>query len=319
MLFYVIIFIVSIFVLAWLSSRLIDALVQIAKYLRWREFITAFFIMAFATSLTNLFVDINAVFHGIPELAFGDIVGGNLVDLTLVMAIAVFFGKKWMPAKSNMVQSSAVFTTVIAILPLILVWDKRLDRVDGIILFIAFAVYVYWIFSKEERFKKVYQIKNKKPIKDFSAFLKNLAKIIVLLALLLLASQGVIKSAMFFADSFGASFLMVGILIVGLGNCFPEMYFSIISARRGQNWMILGELMGSVIVCSTLVLGIIAIISPFEIKDLSPFFIARIFMIIAALFFLWVIKTGQKITKKEGVLLLFVYIVFLLSEIFSRI
>ena len=82
--------------------------------------------------------------------------------------------------------------------------------------------------------------------------------------------------------------------------------------------MVLGDLMGSVIICATLVLGIIAIVSPFEIKDLSPFFIARIFMVISALFFYIVVKTGQKITKKEGLLLLSIYIIFLLTEVFIK-
>jgi cation:H+ antiporter len=108
----------------------------------------------------------------------------------------------------------------------------------------------------------------------------------------------------------------VGILIVGLGNCFPEIYFSIISARRGENWMILGDLMGSVIVCATMVLGIVALINPIIIKDFSPFLITRIFTFVAALIFLVFIRTGKKITKVEGLLFLSIYIIFLLVQIF---
>ena len=72
--FFVIIFIFSCIVLSWLSSRLVTSLILIAKYLRWKEFIIAFFVMAFAASLPNLFVDLSAVFEGIPELALGDII-----------------------------------------------------------------------------------------------------------------------------------------------------------------------------------------------------------------------------------------------------
>jgi cation:H+ antiporter len=114
----------------------------------------------------------------------------------------------------------------------------------------------------------------------------------------------------------GISLSLVGILIVGLGNCFPEAYFSIISAKRGENWMILGDLMGSVIVCATLVLGIIALISPFTINDLSPFLITRIFTIVASLIFIVFIRTGRKITKMEGLIFLSIYVLFLLVEIF---
>jgi len=319
MFFQIIIFVISLFVLSWLSSHLVKTLVDIAKYLHWREFIIAFFVMAFAASLPNLFVDLNAALHGLPEIAFGDILGGNLVDLTLVTAIAVFFTKKILPADSRMVQGSTLFTILIAILPLFMVWDGNLSRGDGFILILSFVAYSYWLFSKEERFKKFYKKNKKEPnifMKGKFGFWLNMGKAVLLLTLLLLASFGVVNSAQFFSDKLGISLSLVGILIVGLGNCFPEIYFSIISAKKGEGWMVLGDLMGSVIICATLVLGIIALVAPFEIKDFSPFIIARIFTLVAALFFLVVVKTGQKITKKEGLLLLGIYITFLLTEIF---
>ena len=76
--------------------------------------------------------------------------------------------------------------------------------------------------------------------------------------------------------------------------------------------------MGSVIVCATLVLGIIALISPFEITDLSPFLITRIFTIVASLVFLVFIRTGRKFSKKEGLLMLSIYVIFLLAEVFIK-
>jgi cation:H+ antiporter len=314
--FFAITFIVSCFILSWLSSRLVGSLVLVAKYLRWKEFIIAFFVMAFAASLPNLFVDLNAVLHGLPELAFGDIIGGNLVDLTLVLAIAVFFSRNGLSSQSEMVQKTAIFTTVIAVLPLLLVFDGKLDRIDGLVLIIAFLGYSFWLFSKKERFKKTYKNVKESPIKGFKHFLINIIKMIILLLLLLAASQAVVSSAQFFSEKLGISIALVGILIVALGNCFPELYFSIISARKDENWLVLGDLMGSVIVCSTLVLGIIALVSPFEITNLSLFFTARVFLIISAILSLLFIRSGHKITKKEGMALLFIYITFLLVEVF---
>ena len=316
MLTQIVVFIISVVILSWLSSRLVSTLVDIAKYLHWREFIIAFFVMAFAASLPNLFVDVNAALHGMPQISFGDVVGGNLVDLTLVLAIAVLFGAGSLPAESEMVQKSAIFTSIIAVLPIILVWDGKLSQTDGLVLLGAFFLYSWWLFSKEDRFKKVYAGRPKSTARGYFTFLLNLVKIVVFLALLLITSYFVINSAQFFSVQFGISLSLVGILIVGLGNCFPETYFSIISARRGENWMILGDLMGSVIICATLVLGIIAIISPFEIKDFSPFLITRIFTILASLLFIVFIRTGRKFTKIEGLIFLSVYILFLIVEIF---
>ncbi len=320
MLWYFLVFILvfSCIILSWLSSRLINSLVGIAKYLGWKEFIVAFFMMSFAASLPNLFVDINAVFQGVPELAFGDIIGGNLVDLTLVLAVAVFFTKKGLGAEGKMVQQSAVFTAIIAILPLLLVLDGRLNRYDGIILIFSFMVYAAWLFSKKQRFQGIYKNDGKNIMQDFSGFLKNVLKIVVFLSLLLITSQVVVWSAQFFSDKLGISLALVGILIVGLGNAFPEGYFAVVSAREGKSALVLGDLMGSVIVSATLVLGIIGLFFPFTITDFSPFLIARIFLIVAALLSFLFIKTGRKITKKEGLFLLLVYVVFLLVEIFIK-
>ena len=312
----IIIFIVSVFVLSWLSSRLVATLVDIAKYLRWREFIIAFFVMAFAASLPNLFVDVSAALRHMPQISFGDVVGGNLVDLTLVLAIAVLFSKGALPAESKMVQMSAVFTAAIAVLPILLVWDGKLDRIDGVILLGAFGLYSWWLFSKEERYKKAYVGRPKNRANGKLGFIYDLIKIVVFLGLLLITAYFIISSAQYFSVQLGISLSLVGILIVGLGNCFPEAYFSIISAGRGENWMILGDLMGSVIICATLVLGIIALISPFEINDFSPFLITRIFTIIASLLFIIFIRTDKRISRTEGMIFLLTYILFLLVQIF---
>jgi len=314
--FVIFIFILSCVLLSWISSRLINSLVHIGKYLQWKEFVITFFVMAFAVSLPNFFVDFNAVFQGLPEIALGDIIGGNLVDLTIAMAIAVFFTKRGLSAESQMVQHSAIFTSAIAILPLFLIADGKLERIDGIILIFAFLFYAWWVFGKKSRFRKVYNGKKENLIKDFKGFLLSLAKIIFFLVLLLISSFAVVNSAKYFADSLGISLTLVGIIIVALGNAFPETYFAIISARQKENWMVLGDLMGSVIICATLVLGLIAIVSPFEIKNLTSFLTARVFLIIAALFTLLFIKTDKKITKKEGFFLLSIYIAFLITEVF---
>jgi cation:H+ antiporter len=172
------------------------------------------------------------------------------------------------------------------------------------------------LFSKKERFTKTYEgLGETLVLKDF---LKDLLLLFLGLAALLLSAEGVVKSASFFSTTFSLPIAMVGLLIVGLGNCLPEAVFSLRAAGKDENWMVLGNLMGSVIMCATLVLGVVALICPIQISDFSPFAVARIFMIISILFFLISIKTGQKITKKEGGVLIGVYVLYLLTEIFIK-
>lgn len=313
------IFVASCFILSWLSSKFIKTLTEVAKYLHWREFIVAFFVMGFAASLPNLFVDLNAAFHGMQAISFGDIMGGNLVDLSLAMAIAVLMSRKGISTESQMVQSSAILTTIIAILPWVLLFRTGgLDRIDGVILILSFFAYAWWLFSKDARFKKVYGDRHVKSISKKSFFAWDIVKLVIILGTLLGASYAVIYTAQYFSATLNMSLALVGVLIVSLGNCFPETYFAIISARKEENWMVLGDMMASVIVCATLVLGVVAIAKPFKIVDFSPFFIARIFMVVSCVFYLLFIASGKKVTKKEGLILLMVYIIFLITEVFIK-
>lgn len=315
--FYILIFLFSIFLLYIGGNLLIDCLVRVSKFLGWREFVVAFFTMSIAASIPNLFIGISSVIHGIPQLSFGDIVGGNLVDLTIVVALAAFVAGG-ITSQSRLIQTSALFTAVIAILPVLLIIDGRLGRGDGILLILIFVFYAFWLFSKQERFTKVYDGSETPPIKEFKVFLKDVGKIILGVALMLVAAEGMVRSTHFFAGALNLPITLIGILIVGLGNALPEAYFAIVSARKGQTWMILGDLMGAVITSATLVLGIVAILSPIVIPDFSPFAVARFFLIISAIFFYFIVRTDHKISKKEAFFLLTVYVTFVLVEIFIK-
>lgn len=315
MIFEIVSFVISCFLLSWLSGHLVKSLTKVAKYFGIREFIIAFFVLGFAASLPNLFVDLGAALRGMPEIAIGDMIGGNLVDLTLVVAIAIFFSKKGISADSRMVQGSAMFTSFVAVFPLFLLAKGQVTRTDGLILIGVFFLYAYWMFSRDDRFKEKYRGREK--ISKLEMFW-IVIKTIIILTILFFSSQQVINSANYFAGQLGASLSLVAILIVGLGNCFPETYFSIISARQNKNWMILGDLMASVIVCATLVFGIVALVHPFAIVDISQILAARIFLIVASIIFLISVRNDRKLTKKEGLILLFVYIIFLLVEIFIK-
>ena len=155
--FYIFIFIISCVILYFSGEWVVGGLMKIARFLGWREFVVAFFVMAFAASLPNLFIGITSALQQIPELSFGDVAGNNLVAMTLAVALAVLFAKgREITAESRTIQTTSIFTIVAAILPLILILDGTLSRADGIILILLFVFYLSWLFSKKERFTKIY-------------------------------------------------------------------------------------------------------------------------------------------------------------------
>ncbi len=293
-----------------------DGLTRIAKFLGWKEFVVAFMVMAVAGSLPNLFLGILAAINGVPELSFGDVVGGNVVDMTFVIALAALFAKNGVPAKGRVVQTSSLFTAGAAILPLVLFLDGNISRPDGVVLIVFFLVYVIWLFSKKERFTKVYN-HYKVPLRQrFRVFMADLVRILAGVAVIIGVAQTVIYVAETMSRELELPLAFVGIIILGLGNSIPELYFGVASARKGETRMILGDLMGAVIIPATFVLGVVVLIRPIIIADFSMFVMARYFLLVATLFFYVFVRTDQKITKREAVFLLAIYVTFLIVEIF---
>ena len=307
----------SFLLLFFSSSFLVESLKKISKFLKWKEFVVSFFTIAIATTISNLVVDIISALNKVPNLAFGDVVGTNICDLTLIIGLSAIISKAGLSVPSRTVQGSAIFTILIAILPLLLVLDGNLNRADGILLLIAFLFYISWLFQKKERFEKIYD-KEGGP-QNLKTFLKNLLFFIFSGILLYFAGQQIVKSAIFFSNYFHLDLSIIGILIVGLGNALPELAFTLQAARKSQDWFIVGDVMGSVILTTSLVLGIVVLISPIETLQFPPFFVARIFLLISALFFLVFIKTGKKITAREGYFLVLIYFIFSIFEILTQI
>jgi cation:H+ antiporter len=316
MILHIFILLGSFALLALAGKWLIDSMSRIGVCLKLKEFVLAFFVVGIGATIPNLIIGIVAATHKIPELSFGDVVGSNIFDISIVIGLAALISRGGLSSNSRTVQGSAVFTTIIALLPLAFILDGNLSRVDGILLLVGFAIYIFWLFSKRDRFTKVYKNCNQKS--GFKEIIKDIFIIIAGLGLLFLGGQGVVESATFLYKTFHFPLGLIGIFVVAIGTCMPETIFSLQAARKSQDWMILGNQMGNVAITSTFILGIVSLITPIKIVDFSPFAIARIFLIIAILSFFLFARTGQKITRMEGFALIGVYLLFLIVEVLFK-
>lgn len=318
-LFYVSVFLLSSIMLAVAGDWLVRSLSRIARYFGWQEFIAAFFIMSIAVSVPELFIGITAALKGIPELSFGNIVGANIVHFTIALALATLVLGKLEFENTN-VRLSLDFTILFALLPFLLLTDGVLSRADGFVLMSIFFIYAFWVFSKRDRFKQQYQpiVFNGhallSPFEKFRAFVSDFGMFVAGMGVLLLSAQGIVSSAAFFALVFHIPLVAVGVFVVGLGTALPETYFAIASARRGNAWMVVGNLLGSTVLTASFVLGLVATLNPIVIVDFSPFITARAFLIVSAAALLMFSRTGNKITSREAFILLMLYVVFGITQ-----
>jgi cation:H+ antiporter len=303
-------------ILVFASKKIIDSLLKIGVFLKWKEFVVTFLIVSLSVSLPNFLVGITSAIKKVPELSFGDVIGGNIVAMTLMLALATLLSRGGLSLPSKTVQGSVIFAVFIGILPVILSGDGKLSRAEGIFLIFTFLFYVFWLFSEKERFLKDYQIQKNEL--NFHTFFNNLLLLFFLLLISIFSANGIVKSVLFFGEKFQIPNILTGILLLSLGNNLPELFFLIEAARKNQDWVIMGDLVGGIIVTSTLVLGTVSLISPISISNSSFAFVVGIFLIFCALLFWRVVRSGKKVTKNEALVLLFTYLIFITIELFLK-
>lgn len=308
---YIFVFCVSLFLLARSAGIAVKALSKIAFLSGWSEFVVSFVLMAFTTTLPELFVGLTASLHKSTELAFGNVMGSNVVHLTLGAAIAVLVGNK-LNSRGATIQKTAFFTGILCFLPLVLILDNNLSRIDGLVLTAALIIYFERILSHKKRFDKDFpSLADKKNGRiSFLPFFRALGKFLLAVCLLIAASQGIVWATMSLASLFGLSLMTVGAVILGLGTNLPEIGFAVKAVKTGHKSMVLGDIMGAVAVNTGFVLSSALLIHPLRLYSLAPYITGIIFTAAAALAFLFFTRTGRQISKKEGFFLLGLYLLF---------
>ncbi len=307
-------FILTCLILVKSAETLIGTLSKIASYLRVTEFVIGFMIMAFATSIPELFIGISSAIestieHPKTSLALGNVIGANIIDLTLVIGIAAILRRN-IKVETKAVKTDTLYMFLIATLPIILMMDQEISRIDGVILLFAFAIYVLRLLTQEGRFRG--KIKTDVPKKEFH---KNLVFFVISISFLFISAHFLIKYAHALAFGLGVPEILIGLFLISLGTTLPELTFTSKAVLSEHQYMALGDLIGSVIANSTLVLGLTAIIFPIQViqaADFSLCLISAFFMLTVAFLFMTFIEAEKHIIWQEGVALIFLYVLFMI-------
>jgi len=299
-------------VLVGSGAMLVRSLSKVSRFLGISEFTGAFILMAFATSVPELFVGISSALSGVPSLSLGNVIGANILNLTLVAGIVVLVGKN-LHTRSEQVSKDLNYMIGAIVLVIVLyIIGESISRLDGVILILFFSVNVYKKFQE----RKKYTAKLKSNIKKRAGIFNAIIFIVVLMTLFY-SSQYVVKYASALAIELHLPQMLIGLFLLSIATTLPELVFGVSAIRLGHKEMVLGDQIGSVVANSTLILGIVAIISPISAEFL-PVLTSAIFMFIAGFIFFTFAKTGKKIETLEGISLILVYVLFVVIEFFIK-
>ena len=308
-----VIFIFASFFLVKSAQFAVKSLGKLACFFGYSEFTIGFILMATATSVPELFVGISSALQKAPTLSLGNIIGSNIINLTLVAGF-VAFSLKGIEFQGKIQREEVFYMLFIGLMPLLMLADGLLSRLEGGVLLLIYLIYMINIISKRKVFRK--QMKNKyKKVEISKSFLIFFFSFLGLI----ISANLLASSAIFLATRFSIPLVLVGILAVSLSTSLPELAFEYHAVKTSHQGMALGDLLGSVISNSTLVLGITAILYPISVLERKIFFRNALFLSFVLFIFTIFSLRGKGLSRKEGAFILGLYIAFVILNLFYKI
>jgi len=282
---------------------------KISSYLRLGHFAAGFIIMAVATGIPELVVGISSVMEGVPEVSLGNVLGSNVVNLSLIIGTAVLIAGG-VSFEGDEIGEWFVYLFFMALLPIFLTLDGVLSRFDGLFLIVIFLGYFLLVY-RQRGFEEEEEVGR-------GEFLLSLILFAAGLTVLLISSRYLVHYAVLIALEIGVPVLFISIILISFGTSLPELVFETISILHGYKALAIGDLMGSTIVNSTLILGVVSVMKPILVTDPRNFKIVSIFLILLIFIFIMFLRSKRGITRQKALLLIIIYVIFLFLSVLSR-
>ena len=302
----IILFIGSVAALIWAASLAVKHLTQLARKFGLSEFFTAFILMAFATSIPEVFVGISSAIDQAPQIALGDTIGSNVIDLTLIVGLIALLGRG-LSTDGAAVRKDLWILVAASLFPLFLGLDGSISRADGLLLLVFFAIYQGWQIKQGGRFQRSLEGAQLKTS-------RSLGWLALAAMVLIISSKLLIDASSHLALNIGLPEIFIGMTVVALGTSIPELAFGIRALKLGHSHMVLGDLLGASITNITLALGLTAVISGIPTANSSLFLLLSIAYPVMLTAFILTIRSRAKITISIALGLILMYVVFLFME-----
>lgn len=291
----------------------------VAKKLRVPALLIGLTIVAFGTSAPEAAVSILAAIKGNNGIAVGNVLGSNLFNMTFIIGLAAIFYPLTVEKQTVKKEIPIMLLSALALAALSAdrflstnVKVMSIERGDGIVLLLFFSVFLYYILevakNSREAISEDEKIDNTQTNKMIFFTIGGLIAIIV-------GGNVVVNSATSIARSFGLSETVIGLTIVAIGTSLPELVTSVVASIKKQPDIAVGNIVGSNIFNVLFILGVSAVISPLQVD--ASLIVELILNILFTIIFLWFSRSNHTISKKEGTILLIMYIsyvTYLLSQ-----
>ena len=295
------------------ADLFIKASISIAEKFNLSKMLIGLSIVAIGTSLPEIFITITSSLEGYSDLVIGNSVGSCICNFLVVIGITSLIRD----VKLDKTTIKIHFTIEIFIILLLLYFGNSNDigKIQGIILVLCAIFYVVYTIYEEKQNKEL----DKELIKEVENIeLKENSIIIIILYIVLgllglkFGSDFVVNNATLIANDLGFSESFISITIIAVGTALPEIITGIISAKKNENELFLGNIIGSNIINLTLLIGIGSVIKPIKYNIEFNFSLIFLILITIILQLIGILNKKARINKISGIGFILIYIIYIL-------
>jgi len=318
-----ILFLLSFVMLFFGGELLVRSSVVLALRMRISTLVVGMTVVSFATSSPELFISIKSALDGLTDITFGNVIGSNIANITLVLGLTAIVFRINITKQTIKINFPVMFLAFILFGSVLYLFNE-INQITGIV-FVSLLIIFGWILikrSREENKKLSEQEKEEYEKSKKTPLFQSILYMIIGIVLLMYGSEFLVNGVEDLASNFGISERVISVSLVAIGTSLPELATSLVAAFRKESNLAIGNLIGSNIFNVLAVLGITSIVHPIslsKINDVSvpflnhPLFSDFCWMISTTILlgiFIY-IMTKNTINRIEGFLLLVFYIVFM--------
>lgn len=268
---------------------------DLARAWGWKASTVAVTLAALATSLPEFGVTITSSLSGVGEMAVGNALGSNIANLSLILGVTALVGKS-LHFNSNGGGNKQVLPIVISWLPILLLADGKLGRIDGTLLVLSYIGFWRWSVGRVDSPSEIG--KNDESGKIARVFLVFVGWIIALLVI----AEVVVWQAKIIASGLNLSPMWVGLFLVAVGTSLPELVFSIAAVKKRMVEASVGDIAGSCAVNGNLLVGLAVLISPVSMSTNQYWLIGSEYLLVGLLA-LYFMRSKHRLDWQEGLVM----------------
>ena len=314
-LIWIAVFVASLFVLIKASGYFTHSAEKIGLFFGLPIFIVGVTIVAIGTSLPELISSIFAVLRNSSEIVVGNVVGSNITNIFLILGIAAIVGKK-LKITYELIHVDLPILVGSAFLFAAMIWDGVFTLPEALLSIVGIIIYFLYTINSEKRHEDVEIKKEMKEElrKKKKLDIKTIAILVVSAVFIFIGAKYTIESVIKLSEIFNLGKEIIAVSAVALGTSLPELAVSITAVRQGKPEIAVGNILGSNIFNTFVVMGVSAFFGALIIPQ-SILTFALPMMLIATLLFFFITQE-KEVTKWEGYLLLLFY-VFFIGKLFN--